>query len=155
MRRKGVKLVRMRSFLKVSQHYWGHEVYSEQTIMDGRLPAPCFSSSAAELVTDCEVVSTTSSRGSVSNKRSKTREGGYFGRANNSYTDGWSYWSSAGRLVGAAGRRNLNNDIAYSDHNLPLGHRLMTLCPSFTSVGYDELAGQGQGGDWVLANQCS
>lgn len=35
------------------------------------LPAPCFSSSAAELVTDCEVASTTSSRGSLSKKSKK------------------------------------------------------------------------------------
>lgn len=33
------------------------------------LPAPCLSNSAAELVTDCEVVSTTSSRGSLSGKQ--------------------------------------------------------------------------------------
>lgn len=36
---------------------------------DGPLPAPCLSSSAAELVTDWEVVSTTSSRGSGEQKK--------------------------------------------------------------------------------------
>lgn len=38
------------------------------TSNDDCLPAPCFSSSAAELVTDCDEVSTMSSRGSLKQK---------------------------------------------------------------------------------------
>lgn len=45
-----------------------HNVYSGPC--DARqLPAPCFSSSAAELVTDGDVLSTTSSRGSTNTQR--------------------------------------------------------------------------------------
>lgn len=81
-------------------------------------------------MTDCEVVSTTSSRGSLS------REKGRFETSK----------KQPGGLAAAQPRPQTLSNL-YCEIKTAAG------CGLFTSVRYDELAGQGQGSDRVLANQ--